>query len=37
MNFPSQLGDNWSWRMGEAALQPGLQEAIRELNQLYQR
>jgi 4-alpha-glucanotransferase len=37
MNFPSRLGDNWSWRMGEAALQPGLQEAIRELNHLYQR
>jgi 4-alpha-glucanotransferase len=37
MNFPSRLGGNWEWRMPEGALSPQLQEALRELNFLYQR
>ncbi len=37
MNYPSRLGGNWEWRMGEKALSGDLQEKIKELNWLYQR
>jgi 4-alpha-glucanotransferase len=36
-NFPSRLGGNWEWRMGEEAASGELQDRIRELNWLYQR
>jgi 4-alpha-glucanotransferase len=37
MNFPSKLGGNWDWRMGEAALSTELQAIFQELNWLYER
>ena len=37
MNFPSQLGGNWEWRMAEESISGKLQNRLRELNWLYQR
>jgi 4-alpha-glucanotransferase len=36
-NYPSHLGGNWEWRVGEAFLNGELQGRIKELNWLYQR
>jgi 4-alpha-glucanotransferase len=36
-NYPSRLGGNWEWRVGEADLSQKLQERIKELNWIYQR
>jgi 4-alpha-glucanotransferase len=37
MNFPSRLGGNWGWRMGEGDMNDGLSGRLRELNWLYLR
>ena len=37
MNFPSTLGNNWSWRMSGDELNEELQRRLRELNFLYLR
>ncbi|MBU2611336.1 MAG: 4-alpha-glucanotransferase [Chloroflexi bacterium] len=37
MNYPSRLGGNWGWRMGEGAMSEALQVRLRELNYLYGR
>lgn len=37
MNYPSRLGGNWEWRMGEGALDEVLQARLREMNYLYGR
>jgi 4-alpha-glucanotransferase len=37
MNFPSILGGNWEWRMGEGDLSEGLAGRLQELNYLYLR
>lgn len=37
MNFPSTLGGNWQWRMGEADLSGALAERLRDLNWLTSR
>ena len=37
MNFPSRLGGNWSWRMGEGDINDGLAGRLRELNWMYLR
>ena len=37
MNFPSRLGGNWEWRMGEADLSESLAQRLKELNGLYWR
>ena len=34
MNFPSRLGGNWEWRMGEDDMNDGLSGKLRELNWL---
>lgn len=31
MNYPGRLGGNWSWRYGEAVLEPGLAAGLRTL------
>lgn len=36
-NFPSRLGGNWEWRLTDETLSVELQNAIREMNWLYQR
>ncbi|MEW6093554.1 MAG: 4-alpha-glucanotransferase [Chloroflexota bacterium] len=36
-NFPSRLGGNWEWRLGEADLSDSLMNKIRDFNWLYQR
>ncbi len=33
MNYPGRLGGNWSWRVRESALNDGLKEKIRDLNE----
>jgi 4-alpha-glucanotransferase len=37
MNFPSKLGGNWDWRMGEDDMSESLAKRIKELNELYSR
>jgi len=37
MNFPSRLGGNWGWRMGEGDMNDVLSGRLRELNWLYLR
>ena len=37
MNFPSKLGGNWEWRLGEGHLGESLAGRLREMNQLYLR
>ena len=37
MNFPSRLGGNWEWRMGEGDMNDNLAERLHELNWLYLR
>jgi len=37
MNYPSRLGGNWEWRMGENDLSQALSDKLRELNYLYSR
>jgi 4-alpha-glucanotransferase len=37
MNFPSRLGGNWEWRMGEEDMSDSLAGRIKELNELYSR
>ena len=37
MNFPSKLGDNWSWRMKKDVLDEKLISKIKNLNELYGR
>ena len=37
MNFPGKPQGNWTWRMSENDLGPGLAERISELNRLYAR
>ena len=37
MNFPSRLGGNWEWRMGEADMSNALAKRLREFNELYLR
>ncbi|MFH1523634.1 MAG: 4-alpha-glucanotransferase, partial [Chloroflexota bacterium] len=37
MNYPSQLGGNWEWRMTEDAMSGKLLDRLKELNCLYQR
>ena len=37
MNFPSKLGGNWEWRLGEGDLSESLADRLREMNQLYLR
>jgi len=37
MNFPSRLGGNWEWRMGEGDMSEELSGRLRELNYLYLR
>ncbi|HJS18402.1 MAG TPA: 4-alpha-glucanotransferase [Anaerolineales bacterium] len=37
MNFPSRLGGNWDWRMGEDDLSDSLAVRLKELNDLYLR
>ena len=37
MNFPSRLGGNWGWRMGEEDMNDGLSGKLRELNWMYLR
>jgi len=37
MNFPSRLGGNWGWRMGEDDMNDELSGKLRELNWLYLR
>ena len=37
MNFPSRLGGNWEWRMGEDDLSDSLAGRLKELNDLYLR
>ena len=37
MNFPSKLGGNWEWRMGEGDMNDNLSGKLRELNWLYLR
>jgi 4-alpha-glucanotransferase len=37
MNFPSRLGGNWEWRMGEGDMNDGLAGRLRELNWMYLR
>ena len=37
MNFPSTLGGNWEWRMGENDMNEELAGKLRELNYLYKR
>ena len=37
MNFPSKLGGNWEWRMGEADMNEPLAGRLKELNYLYRR
>jgi 4-alpha-glucanotransferase len=37
MNFPSKLGGNWEWRMGEDDMNEELAGKLRELNYLYKR
>jgi 4-alpha-glucanotransferase len=37
MNFPSRLGGNWEWRMGEGDMNDGLSGRLRELNWMYLR
>jgi 4-alpha-glucanotransferase len=37
MNYPSRLGGNWEWRMGEDGLSDELRDCLQELNTLYSR
>ena len=37
MNYPSRLGGNWEWRMGDADMSESLAGRLRELNYLYSR
>lgn len=37
MNYPSRLGGNWEWRMGEHDMNEHLANRLRELNWLYAR
>ncbi len=37
MNFPSKLGGNWEWRMGEADMREDLASGLRDLNWLTNR
>ena len=37
MNYPGRPSGNWSWRMPEDSLMPGLQRYIKELNNTYGR
>jgi 4-alpha-glucanotransferase len=37
MNFPSRLGGNWEWRMGEDDLSDSLAGRLKEMNELYSR
>ncbi|MDI6770384.1 MAG: 4-alpha-glucanotransferase [Anaerolineales bacterium] len=37
MNYPSHLGSNWGWRMGERVLSEELKEKLKKLNYLYSR
>jgi 4-alpha-glucanotransferase len=37
MNFPSKLGGNWEWRMGEGDMSESLAGRLREMNELYLR
>ncbi len=37
MNFPSKLGGNWEWRMGDGDLSESLASRLREMNTLYLR
>jgi 4-alpha-glucanotransferase len=37
MNFPSRLGGNWEWRLGEGELSESLAGRLREMNYLYLR
>lgn len=37
MNFPSRLGGNWEWRMGEDDLSESLASRVKELNELFSR
>ena len=37
MNFPSRLGGNWEWRMGDGDLSESLANRLREMNMLYLR
>jgi 4-alpha-glucanotransferase len=37
MNYPSRLGGNWEWRMGEADMNEELPKRLQELNYMYGR
>ena len=37
MNYPSRLGGNWDWRMGNTVLTDELKERVKKLNYLYGR
>ena len=37
MNYPGNPSGNWTWRMADSALNESLQNAIREINFLYDR
>ena len=37
MNYPSRLGGNWEWRMGEDGLSDELRDCLQELNTIYSR
>jgi len=37
MNFPSKLGGNWEWRMGDGDMSESLAGRLREMNELYLR
>jgi 4-alpha-glucanotransferase len=37
MNYPSQAGGNWTWRMPPDALNDNLRDRLKELNKLYGR
>ena len=37
MNYPGNPSGNWTWRMSETDLNEGLEDAIREINFLYDR
>jgi 4-alpha-glucanotransferase len=37
MNYPGRASGNWTWRMPEGALKPGLLRLIKALNSTYGR
>lgn len=37
MNFPGKAAGNWGWRMSSGAINPGLQNEIKNLNTVYSR